>query len=164
MLASDADRERTVDTLKTAYAEGRLTADEHDDRVGRAYVSRTYGELAALVADLPQSPGAMLPAVSPVYQPFPPYPSQAVSPPPYYPVRQKPTNGLAVASLMCGLAGIPLCLPAVAAIALGHIARWQIRNNGEGTEGGKGAATGGAVLGYLGVVFWLILLLTTGSG
>ena len=53
MRASSADRERAVDVLKAGFAEGRLTQDEYDDRMGRAYAARTYGELAALTSDLP---------------------------------------------------------------------------------------------------------------
>ena len=45
--ASDADRERAVDVLKAALAEGRLSRQEHGARVERAYGARTYAELAA---------------------------------------------------------------------------------------------------------------------
>ena len=55
-LAANADRERAVDVLKAGFAEGRLTKAEHDDRVGRVYAARTYGELGSLVADLPAGP------------------------------------------------------------------------------------------------------------
>ncbi len=53
MRAASADRERAVDVLKAGFAEGRLTQDEYNDRMGRAYAARTYGELMALTADLP---------------------------------------------------------------------------------------------------------------
>ncbi len=55
-LAGSADRERTVGVLRAAYTEGRLTQDELDDRVARAYAGRTYGDLWALTADLPAGP------------------------------------------------------------------------------------------------------------
>jgi hypothetical protein len=42
--------------LRAAFTEGRLTQDELDDRVARAYATRTYGELWALIADLPTGP------------------------------------------------------------------------------------------------------------
>ena len=51
--ASHADREQVVEVLKTAFVEGRLTKDELETRAGRAFSSRTYGELAVLTADLP---------------------------------------------------------------------------------------------------------------
>ena len=51
--ASDADRERAIGVLREAFAEGRLTAEEHSARVGQAYSARTYAELAAVSADLP---------------------------------------------------------------------------------------------------------------
>jgi hypothetical protein len=53
MLAGSADRERTVGVLRAGFTEGRLTQDELDDRVARAYAARTYGDLWALTADLP---------------------------------------------------------------------------------------------------------------
>ncbi len=52
LRASDADRERVVAVLREAAADGRLTMDEHDDRMERAYASRTLGELAQLTTDL----------------------------------------------------------------------------------------------------------------
>jgi len=53
LRASHADRERVVGTLQTAFVQGRLTADELDERVGQALAARTYAELAALTTDLP---------------------------------------------------------------------------------------------------------------
>jgi hypothetical protein len=52
LRASHQDRDRVVDTLRTAGGDGRLTAEELDARVERALSARTQGELAALVADL----------------------------------------------------------------------------------------------------------------
>jgi len=42
--------------LRAAFTEGRLNQDELDDRVARAYAARTYGDLWALIADLPAGP------------------------------------------------------------------------------------------------------------
>jgi hypothetical protein len=53
LRASDADRERVIDTLETAFVEGRLTHDEFSARAARARASRTYGELAAITFSLP---------------------------------------------------------------------------------------------------------------
>jgi hypothetical protein len=53
LRTSRADREQAIDTLKAAFVQGRLTKDEFDLRVGRALASRTYADLAALTADLP---------------------------------------------------------------------------------------------------------------
>jgi hypothetical protein len=55
MLASDADRERVADRLRQAATEGRILAEELEERVSRALRARTYGELDELVADLPGS-------------------------------------------------------------------------------------------------------------
>lgn len=51
--ASDADRERTATLLREHHAEGRLSAEEFSDRLDRALVAKTIGELDALLADLP---------------------------------------------------------------------------------------------------------------
>jgi hypothetical protein len=52
LRASDSDRERVISLLGAAAADGRLTPDEHADRVGRAYQARTLGDLAPLTVDL----------------------------------------------------------------------------------------------------------------
>jgi Domain of unknown function (DUF1707) len=55
LRAAHADRERVIEALKAAFVQGQLNTDELDDRVGRAFASRTYAELAALTADIPAS-------------------------------------------------------------------------------------------------------------
>lgn len=54
--ASDRDREAVVNTLRDAYAAGRLTLEEFDERTTAAYAGRTWGELRALTRDLPEKP------------------------------------------------------------------------------------------------------------
>ena len=56
MLAAAADRERTMDVLKAAYGEGRLTKEEFDSRSARVLAARTYADLTAVVIDLPSGP------------------------------------------------------------------------------------------------------------
>jgi hypothetical protein len=56
LRASDADRERTAFTLRTALSEGRITLEEFDQRVATVYSASTYGDLAAVTADLPTGP------------------------------------------------------------------------------------------------------------
>jgi hypothetical protein len=56
LRCSDAERERVAAFLRDQAAEGRLTPDELDDRVGRAYAAKTVRELKELVADLPRPP------------------------------------------------------------------------------------------------------------
>jgi len=62
MMASVADRDRAVKVLQESFAEGRLSWEEVDDRIGRALVSRDFPELAALIGDLPVSPLGRMPA------------------------------------------------------------------------------------------------------
>ncbi|MFF9280559.1 DUF1707 SHOCT-like domain-containing protein [Streptomyces griseosporeus] len=53
LRASDAERDRIADILRDALAEGRLTAEEHAERVEGVLAARTVGELEAFVRDLP---------------------------------------------------------------------------------------------------------------
>ncbi|MFJ8635925.1 DUF1707 domain-containing protein [Streptomyces sp. NPDC093568] len=53
LRASDADRDRIADILRDALAEGRLTADEHAERVEGALAAKTVGELDVFIRDLP---------------------------------------------------------------------------------------------------------------
>lgn len=59
LRASDADRERVAELLRDAYAEGRLTMEEHAERIEAAYEARTFGELAPLTRDLPADSGTI---------------------------------------------------------------------------------------------------------
>ncbi len=52
LRASDADRERIVDVLRTAAGEGRLDVEELDERLSAAYTMRTLIELEELTHDL----------------------------------------------------------------------------------------------------------------
>ena len=53
LRASHEDRDRVVELLRVSAGDGRLTADELDERLELAMTARTYGELAKLVSDLP---------------------------------------------------------------------------------------------------------------
>jgi hypothetical protein len=135
MLAAAADRERTIDVLKAAFGEGRLSKEEFDSRSARVLAARTYADLATVVNDLPAGPVGPAGPVMP-YHPY--YPQVAPLP---------PTNGLALGSMICGIAEIfTLGLAAIPAVILGHLARSQIRQTG---ERGDGMAVAGLVLGYL---------------
>ena len=137
MRAASADRERAVDVLKAGFAEGRLSQEEYNDRMARAYSARTYAELMGLTADLPA--GAMPTAYPvPLYQP---------------PVT---TNSLARASLILGIAEFcTMGLTAIPAIICGHLAKREMRLT---AQRGDGMATAGLVLGYMAVAFWAILI------
>ena len=53
VLASDAERDRAVASLRRAYAAGRLKLDVLEDRVERAYGATYRSELRVLTRDLP---------------------------------------------------------------------------------------------------------------
>ena len=65
LRASHADREHAIETLKAAFVQGMLAKDEFDLRMGQALAARTYGDLAALTADLPAGLAAAGPARPP---------------------------------------------------------------------------------------------------
>ncbi len=56
LRASDSDRDRVLDILKTAFVQGRLSEEELDQRVGQTLDSRTWGDLTAVTADIPAWP------------------------------------------------------------------------------------------------------------
>src|SRR5271155_3346624 len=60
LRVSHEDRDEVAEALRVAAGDGRLTADELDERLESALTARTYGELEALLTDLPASPGAFL--------------------------------------------------------------------------------------------------------
>ncbi|MFE9841236.1 DUF1707 SHOCT-like domain-containing protein [Streptomyces goshikiensis] len=62
LRASDADRDRIASILSDALAEGRLTADEHSERLDSLYAVKTVGELEVLVRDLPVPGAPQVPA------------------------------------------------------------------------------------------------------
>ncbi len=131
MRAADVDRDRAVGFLATAFTEGRLTKDEYDARVETALKARTYADLDTVVTDLP---GAR---VVPV-------------------VRPRGTNGLAIASLACGISQFMLGpLPTIPAIVLGHMARHQIKRTG---EDGAGLALAGLMLGWAAVILGVLFV------
>lgn len=121
---------------------------------------------------IPPAPGP-----SPAYQGFPPAPPANAAPQPYatpspyqappqytapqpYSAPQpygaapaRPSSGLAITSLVCGIAGVVLfwailpMLASIAAVITGHMALGQIRRTPG--LGGRGMAIAGLVMGYI---------------
>jgi hypothetical protein len=136
LRAAHADRDRVAGILNTAFVEGRLSKDEHDARLEGAFSARTYADLDQLVADLPGPHSAVVPQAAATVAPV------------------AETNGLAMASLACGLAQFVFGpLATIPAIALGHAARRQIRRTG---QQGDGLAVAGLVLGWGAVILAII--------
>ncbi len=77
LRCSDADRDRITDILRDALAEGRLTADEHAERVEGVLKAKTVGELDRFVRDLP---AAHPRRTAPAYTPAPGRPAQGSIP------------------------------------------------------------------------------------
>jgi hypothetical protein len=65
LRAAHEDRDRIAEMLRVAAGDGRLTAEELDERLEAALTAKTYGELAVLVTDLPSATHEMaVPAAS----------------------------------------------------------------------------------------------------
>jgi hypothetical protein len=57
LRASHEDRDRVAEMLRVAAGDGRITAEELDERLEVALTARTHGQLAALIKDLQVAPG-----------------------------------------------------------------------------------------------------------
>lgn len=77
---------------------------------------------------------------------------------PVSPIQEAKTNVLSIVSLVLGIIGIPCCglIIGAAAAICGHIALGQIKTTG---ENGKGLATAGLILGYIGVALSILGLI-----
>jgi hypothetical protein len=121
-----------VELLTVAYSEGRLFKDEYDDRLEHALSARTYADLDPIVADLPVPRATAVPRLATI-------------------------NGLATASLACGIAqfvfGPMATLPA---IVLGYMALHQIKRT---REQGAGLALAGLILGWATVILAVLIVL-----
>jgi hypothetical protein len=100
LRASDADREQVLEFLKIAFVQGRLTIDELDARAGQALVSRTYGELAVLTADIPSGAGRALPDL-------PAAPEAALAEDPVLAGTRPPASAKAAVWAACVIAALP---------------------------------------------------------
>jgi hypothetical protein len=142
MRASDNDRAKVQEVLNGAFAEGRLTQQEWEQRANELATAKTYADLDRLTSDLPGH--SLVPQNAP---PGPLEPWQA-------PQR---TNALAVAALVCGIGQLVAFWPAtILAIVLGQKARREIRRTG---EQGDGLARAGIILGYVGLGLTLLVVL-----
>jgi hypothetical protein len=101
----------------------------------------------------PQPPQGPPPGQQPGYGAQPPGQQQYQAPGP----QGGGTNGLAVASMILGILWI-CYIGSVLAIIFGHVALSQIKKSGD-TQGGKGMAIAGLVLGYLGIVTFVFSLI-----
>ena len=142
LRASDADRTRAEAALREAYADGRLSLEELDARLGRVGSASTHDDLAALLGDL------------------------GVPAPPAPPAVAPGRDGRATASLVLGAASLvvpvlPILAP-TAAVILGALARRDLAR----TPGrpGRGTADAGIALGALALLVHVVLLIVWLAG
>jgi hypothetical protein len=146
LRASDADREAAVEKLRVAAVEGRLDADELDQRLAAAYAARWTSELERLTADV--TPPAAPPPPPAIY-------AQPVVP------RYSQTNGLAVASLVASMVWM-WWIGSIAGVVFGHVALSQIKQS-QGLQTGRGLAIAGLVLGYIGIVGGVVAVIAAAT-
>ena len=139
LRASDADRNAVGDILRREHVAGRLDADEYADRYGRCLEAKTYAQLDALIADLPEGAEA-------TYQPGPAVAGQPWRGGPFYgrrrPWRVPVMVWLVVAGLLVALTGGGLGLWVLAPVVYFCVVRplmWHSGwRSGWGRRGGCG--------------------------
>ena len=142
LRASDADREQTVERLRTAAMEGRLDSEELETRVQTAYASTYCSELGRLTADV-TPPATLSPAPPPARPTF---------------VTTTPsTNGFAIASIVCAVAWF-MWFGSVLGVVFGHVALRQIKAGGR-VQRGRALAIAGLVLGYLSLALFGVAMI-----
>jgi hypothetical protein len=132
--ASDADREAAVERLRDAALDGRIDADELEERLGGAYGARWRSELAELTNDIT----------------LPPDPLVFIRP---SGVR---VSSLALVSLASGLLWV-FWVGSLTAIVTGHLALYRIARS-HGTESGRVAALVGLLFGYFGLAALVLVV------
>ncbi|WP_167333402.1 DUF1707 and DUF4190 domain-containing protein [Nocardia concava] len=115
-LASDADRDRAIETLNQNFQAGRLTVEELSERIGRALNSRTCAELDVVMTGLPWQRASL-----PVYPNMPGYPNTPGYRPYYAPAGPR-SKGMGITSFVLGVFGFICGLTAVPAVILGLVA------------------------------------------
>jgi hypothetical protein len=65
LRASDADRERVIASLHRHHADGRITSEELEERIGTVWATKYVSGLAEITADLPELPAPAVPAPAP---------------------------------------------------------------------------------------------------
>lgn len=143
LRASDADREAAADRLRIASGEGRIDADELDERLTAVYNARYCSELTRMTSDVTVPPPVF---ARPVFVTAP----------------ARRLNAYAVASLITALLGFG-ALSWMFAIPLGHVALWQI-DRSDGTQAGRRLAILGLIIGYIGLLSMLVFTGTLARG
>jgi DUF1707 SHOCT-like domain/Cell wall-active antibiotics response LiaF, C-terminal len=102
LLVSDADRSRFADVIGDAFAEGRLTRDEYEERLGVTMAARTVADLVPVLDGLPAA--AQAAALAPLVGMAAPAPAPrgAVSPSTWFPGEGSTASSSAVVAIFGG--------------------------------------------------------------
>ncbi|WP_067825949.1 DUF1707 and DUF4190 domain-containing protein [Nocardia inohanensis] len=114
-LASDTDRERTVEALKQNFQAGRIGVDQLSERIGQALAARTFADLDIAMHGLPSIRTSI-----PVYPNMPPgYPPTPMF---YQPMPEKRQRGMGITAFVLSVFGVICGITAVPAVVLGLVA------------------------------------------
>jgi Domain of unknown function (DUF4190) len=105
-----------------------------------------------------QSPGYSAPPPPPGYPPSYPQSGYGQYGGGYAPVGPPRTNGFAIASLVCSIAGLLFGLGGILGIIFGFVARSQI-NRSNGAQKGLGLAVAGIVIGFVVIAIGVIIVI-----
>lgn len=122
---SDAEREQAAAELGEHYVQGRLTTEEHSERLDQVWAARTRAELAPIFRDLPGRYGQQpfQPFGQPFRQPFPPaFPTYAA------PVRTRKGMPAPVMALLVVLV-VATVLTHLPIIIVGLLAWWFLASH-----------------------------------
>lgn len=155
MADEQTDHQQRLRELSSLQQQRELTSDElrevatHLRAVGRTDEADRAERRATMREQSPPPPVESAP---------PPPPPQAHTPPMVQPAYAPPQqNGMALASLICAVAGLVVCVTLPIAPILGIIALVQIRKS-QGRQSGTGLAVTGIVLPLVVGLFGLILM------
>lgn len=148
----------TEDALRAMLASGQVGPTDLVWKDGMEQWQEARSVSGLVPASLPGVPDPLRGSAPPVMS-VPAASVQPVAPGPSAASGQPPTSGKAVGSLVCSILGFFVCafFGHLIGIILGYSARKEIRNSG-GALGGEGMAKAGIILGWIGVVFTLILM------
>ena len=164
---------------KNGNQNGPLPTEDMKDRIAMGEISPTdlawsegmadwmpVSQIPELKVETPARQESFTPPPPAATAESSPYQTPSSAPGPVSPVSmvpgQVPSQGLAIASMICGILGLLSCClwflsgpAALAAIVMGHIALSKIKGN-PAAYGGKGMAKAGLITGYLGLLATLL--------
>jgi hypothetical protein len=147
--ASDDERQDAAERLRRAQGEGRITLDEYDSRLQRAYRAVSYGDLLDLFADLPNHAPILPPPPPPVVLP---------PPQPVYRNRDRARGSLVMAIVSLLACWVPLVNLVLSGTAMG-LSVHSIRRAHQPGHGGHSTAVISLVLSSVALALAILIMI-----